>query len=315
MRTLRPLLIQPLEQHHDSSRDSHDYDTTDAPEAATRSDGWLVRSTIALLVGLTLVFGSISSVSAQESPETEPSEPAEGTVTEPIFERSGEIPSGNISFNGVANNANARWLVDLYDGVFFRPADPGGLDHWLARVAAGGDRSRVAVARSFLNSEEGSRGEATRAYADILRRAPDPAGLAYWTDFLRTNSVNYLRYLHFASDEYFNISGGTNSSFVTSLYQDVLFREPDPAGLAYFVQLVDTGVPRWDVAEDIYLSPESMQNRVTAYYNEILGRNPTPSERTAGAQLIINDDERAVRAALLASDEAFDPFYLQATSD
>lgn len=224
------------------------------------------------------------------------------------FEQRDGISASAIDFDGVANSANARWLVSLYDTVFARPADLGGLDHWLARVAAGGERSRLVVARSFLNSEEGARNEAVIAYQELLGREPDPQGLEFWTAFLRTGSVNTLRFQHLASAEYFENTGGTNRSYVEQLYRDILDREIDPQGLAFYIGRLDGGTPTWWVSRSIYESPESLGNRVTAYYDDIVGRAPDAEEIADGVEQILAEDERAVQAALLASDEAFDPF-------
>jgi len=231
---------------------------------------------------------------------------------EVVFEDRDGIPASMIEFDGTANSANARWVVDLYEQVFARPADLSGLDHWLARIAAGGATARESVARSFLNSTEGARNEANLAYAELLGRDPDPSGLAFWTDFLRTGSVNTLRFQHLASDEYFNKNGGTNETYVEQLYFDLLGRTIDPSGFDFYVDLLDTGTPRWWVSRSIYESPESLGNRVTAYHQAILDRDPTSAEIADGVALILAEDERAVQAQLLASDEAFDVFLLAA---
>jgi len=228
------------------------------------------------------------------------------------FEERDGVSASMIEFDGIANSANARWLVDLYRRVFARQADVGGLDHWLARIAAGGEPARASIARSFLNSTEGAQNEANLAYNELLRREPEPEGLAFWTDFLRTGSVNTLRFQHLASDEYFAKNGGTNSSYVEQLYFDLLGRDIDNEGFEFFVNLLDTGTPRWWVSRSIYESPESLGNRVTAYHQAILDRNPTSAEIADGVALILAEDERAVQTELLASDEAFDVFLLAA---
>lgn len=234
------------------------------------------------------------------------------TATDIPFESRDGISASTIEFDGLANSANARWLVHLYAEVFARPADLDGLDHWLARIAAGGADARHSVARSFLNSTEGARNEANLAYSDLLGREPDSAGLAFWTDFLRTGSVNTLRFQHLASDEYFENTGGENESYVEQLYFDLLGREIDPQGFAFYVDQLAIGTPRWWVSRTIYESPESLGNRVTAYHQAILDRAPTNDEITEGVALILDEDERAVQAALLASDEAFEAFLLAA---
>lgn len=268
----------------------------------------LVRATsrliaAALIATLAVVSSNPVSASAQ----------ADDSVDIPFEERGG-IPASMIEFEGTANSANARWLVNLYDQVFARSADLGGLDHWLARVAAGGESSRLSVARSFLNSTEGAQNEANLAYVDLLSREPDAEGLTFWTDFLRTGSVNTLRFQHLASDEYFENSGGQNEAYVEQLYSELLGRDIDPQGFSFYVDLLNSGTPRWWVSQTIYESPESLGNRVAAYHQAILERDPTAAEITEGVAMILNEDERAVQAALLASDEAFEVFLLAALS-
>lgn len=255
----------------------------------------------------TAVFVCLLVVASEPAVATE-EHGGEHHVDDFPYEQRDGIPASAVAFDGVANSANARWLVSLYEEAFDRPADLGGLDHWLARIAAGGERSRLVVARSFLNSREGSRNEAVLAYDDLLGRQPDPQGLDFWTSFLRTGSVNTLRFQHLASAEYFQNTGGTNQSYVQQLYRDLLDREIDPQGLAFYVGRLDAGTPTWWVSRSIYESPESLGNRVTAYFETILGRSPNASEIQAGVGQILNEDERAVRASLLASDEAFAPF-------
>lgn len=253
---------------------------------------------LAMLATLTL---TVTPVAAQ----------TDDTLDVPFEERDA-ISASSIEFDGTANSANARWVVDLYGQVFGRPADLGGLDHWLARIAAGGETSRHSVARSFLNSTEGAQNEALLAYNDLLDRDPDPEGLAFWTDFLRTDSVNTLRFQHLASDEYFTNVGGTNETYVDALYLALLERTIDAEGFSYYVDLLDNDTPRWWVSRSIYESPESLGNRVTAYHQAILDRDPTNTEIADGVAMILAEDERAVQAALLASDEAFEVFLFAA---
>lgn len=260
------------------------------------------QAVVSLVAALLLLISSAPAVAQSADP----------SIDDIPFEDRDRLPAAMIEFEGTANSANARWLVDLYEQVFARPADLSGLDHWLGRIAAGGERSRLVVARSFLSSTEGASNEAVQAYEDLLGRGPDPEGLEFWTDFLRTGSVNTLRFQHLASDEYFLLVGGTNETYVAELYRELLGREIDPSGFEFYVDLLADGTPRWWVSRSIYESPESLGNRVTAYHQDILGRDPSSDEIAVGVALITDEDERAVQAALLASDEAFEPFLLAA---
>ena len=280
--------------------------TSTADSAGARR---LRRRTASVVLGALCLLTTI--LSAGPAAATDPGLGDPIAVDVPFEERD-TIAASMIEFSGVANSANARWLVHLYQVVFARAADTGGLDHWLARIAAGGEDARHSVARSFLNSTEGARNEAVLAYRDLLNRNPDPAGLEFWTSFLRTGSVNALRFQHLASDEYFAVTGGTNEQYVKALYIELLGRSIDQPGFEFYVNLLDTGTPRWWVSRTIYQSPESLGNRVTAYHRAILGRAPTATEMAEGVALILAQDERAVQARLLSSDEAFESFLLAA---
>ncbi len=215
------------------------------------------------------------------------------------------------SYSGPVSSANARFIVDGYQDLLGRPADTSGLDFHLARLAAGGDRSRQAFTYSLLFSVEGSRGEVGRAYTDLLGRDPEPAGQSYWTDHLQGHDVLDLRVLLLASQEYRNRAGGNDRDWIEALYVDVLGRGADASGLAYWLGHAQSGTPRALIAAAIYQGDEALARRANAYYQEILSRTPSASERQGAIATIRRIGERGLRAELLASDEAYET-YLQA---
>ncbi len=79
-------------------------------------------------------------------------------------------------------------FVDLvYRNVLGRSADAGGRDYWLGQMRRGTDRGDVMTA--FSESDENQRAtfgtvRATMLYLGMLRRAPDPAGQAYWASLI-----------------------------------------------------------------------------------------------------------------------------------
>jgi len=131
---------------------------------------------------------------------------------------------------------------------------------------------------SLANSPEWLNAIVTKMYTDTLGRAPDAAGLAYWTGLIRnkTFSVADVASRFYASDEYYLYhAGGTPTSWVTSLYTKLLSRSPDAAGLQYWVGLTNQkGYGRDKVAYDLYQSTESRMLRVTALYQTLLKRDP-----------------------------------------
>ncbi|UCF94569.1 MAG: DUF4214 domain-containing protein, partial [Desulfobacterales bacterium] len=87
-------------------------------------------------------------------------------------------------------------------------------------------------------------------YRDILDRPPDTAGLEGWSAEIERTALLAidvkegfiaLAKLFFNSAEYFAQSK-TNTQYVTDLYQTFFNRAPDPAGLNYWVALLDQGL-------------------------------------------------------------------------
>ena len=53
-------------------------------------------------------------------------------------------------------------------------------------------------------------------------------------------------------------AGTSNLQFMTRLYTNILHRTPDPAGLAYWVDVLDRGASRAEVLKDISGSAENV---------------------------------------------------------
>ncbi|PZW49086.1 Calx-beta domain-containing protein [Humitalea rosea] len=88
-------------------------------------------------------------------------------------------------------NENAAVVARIYDTVFGRLPDVGGLSFWRDALDAGAISQRE-VAASFVGSPEfqakygalGNQDFAAALYVNTLDRAPDAGGLAYWTNTL-----------------------------------------------------------------------------------------------------------------------------------
>ncbi|MBL8584140.1 MAG: DUF4214 domain-containing protein, partial [Rhizobiaceae bacterium] len=77
----------------------------------------------------------------------------------------------------------------------------------------------------------------------FYNRVPDEAGLDFWTNVIRNGiAPNDLEnYFNDASEFEDNYAGLSNLEIVTSLYRNVLGREPDLAGLDFWVGQVSAG--------------------------------------------------------------------------
>lgn len=218
------------------------------------------------------------------------------------------------AYSGPVSSANARFIVDGYQTLLGRDPETAGLDFHLARLAAGGARSRQTFTYGLLFSVEGSRGEVARAYGDLLGRAPDEVGRTYWTAHLQGHGVLDLRVLLLASNEYRTRAGGTDRTWIEALYLDVLGRTADASGLAYWIERAEAGIQRPLIAAGIYQSDEALARRAIAHYQEVLARTPSQAERQGAVSTIRTIGERGLRAQLLASSEAYEGFLQAAIS-
>ena len=96
--------------------------------------------------------------------------------------------------------------------------------------------------------EAGAQGFVKRLYKVCLDREPDSGGLDYWVDQLMsgTNNGSNVAYGFIFSNE-FKDKNYCNEHYATYLYRAFLGREPDLAGLQYWVSLLDNGITREEI--------------------------------------------------------------------
>jgi Ca2+-binding RTX toxin-like protein len=196
-------------------------------------------------------------------------------------------------------------LVGAYYADFLdRPADAGGLAHWVGLLQSG--MTRGAVADEFARSPEWVATVVNRMYEDTLGRPADADGAAYWIAVLRTGelSVADVAASFYASPEYFALAGGSVEAWVRDLYEKLLHRGADQGGIAYWTaQTAASG--RTGVAAAFFQSLESRQDRVAALYEKFLRRGPDTAGLGFWAGVIFVDGDIALAKHLAASDEYF----------
>ena len=108
-----------------------------------------------------------------------------------------------------------------------------------------------------------------RVYLAMLDRVPDVAGHGYWTLFLLQNGYGVQKVAEeFLRSREFQNTYGTldDRAFVTLLYQNVLDRAPDAAGLADWLRLMSVGLSRAGVVTGFSESTEFFYSTQTAAY-------------------------------------------------
>ncbi|MCP5028606.1 MAG: DUF4214 domain-containing protein, partial [Actinomycetia bacterium] len=107
-------------------------------------------------------------------------------------------------------------------------------------------------AGDFANQVESSAGHARlwRLYQAFFLRQPDEDGFDYWVSVRSSGATLSDIAFQFAYGPEFEDRYGalSNSEFVDLVYDNVLCRDPDGAGRAYWVGLLDSGaITRWDM--------------------------------------------------------------------
>ena len=140
-------------------------------------------------------------------------------------------------------------------------------------------------------------------YRRALGRASDAQGRTYWVTTM-TEGFTYeqIGTLFYGSPEYVRRTGNTNERFVQSLYVNILGRQPDPGGNAYWVALLDDGLATpADVANGFYRSVESRRDRARSLYQLVLEQPPAHSDVEVYAERLRTVGDLRLAAELAAS--------------
>ncbi len=198
----------------------------------------------------------------------------------------------------------AAVIRKLYVQVLEREPEETGLLYWLEKLRQGATYG--AVASGIFESDERLDPIIRAMYRQFLLREAEPAGLAWWKDvWRRTGGPELVIAGIAASAEFFASAGATHAGWVTELYRRLLGREPEPAGLAYWVDLLDRrAAAREQVVLGFVRSEENHRNLVTAWYRQYLEREPDADGLAWWvAQLRAGASYRQIQMALIESAE------------
>jgi hypothetical protein len=152
---------------------------------------------------------------------------------------------GNDNLNGGADldtagygGTRSQYLV-VYNAGNLTVTDTSGVDG----IDALAEIERLAFADSNLAFDiNGNAGQTYRLYQAAFARTPDTPGLSFWIGQMDSGAALLGVAGQFISSAEFTAKYGANPSngdFVTLLYQNVLNRLPDQAGLDFWVNQLD----------------------------------------------------------------------------
>ena len=154
--------------------------------------------------------------------------------------------------------SDSAYVQAVFQVFLCRAVDSGALSSFTTGLAAR-TVTHGSLVDTLLNSTEFSLyvGPVSRLYLAAFDRVPDQPGLINWVNFLKANSLQSVADTFTASQEFTNHYGSSSDTdYVTQLYQNVLGRAPDPAGLANWTGLLASGTTRGQVLIGFSQSPE-----------------------------------------------------------
>ena len=151
-----------------------------------------------------------------------------------------------------------------YNRMFERGADPGGLAFWTGYMRNGGTDEQVLAnlissPEYFADAGDNNGQFVSNVYRDLLDRAGDPDGLAYWTAQLKAGTprptvvVRLLYGTEYRSDV---LTGTNGNKRIVGLYPRYLHRPADAGGVTYWVGQMTAGASDEDIVLNFVASPE-----------------------------------------------------------
>jgi hypothetical protein len=185
------------------------------------------------------------------------------------------------------------FVTRLYDDVLRHDPTPIEVATALQIVSGGGDAARYQLVQDVVLSPEARAIRVDQVFHTLLKTYPSGADLALWVNrlsapFVAGVSQNFMVEQIAASAPYYTLAGGTASSFMTSLFQDLLNAPPTSSDLAAYSSLmaqIQTGTAlatykaRLNAAQDVLGSATFRVDEVTSFFTNYL--HPTCRELLA----------------------------------
>lgn len=222
----------------------------------------------------------------------------------------GPVDSARPSASTVPADGTAAiraYVTQVYEDLFGRAPDAGGLATWTAQLAAG--VPYAAVANAITSSTEYRSRLIAGAYTRYLGRAPDAGGVQFWLGQMAGGrQIEQIEAGFVASQEFYERGGGTDRGWVTLLYRTVLDRAPSTAEVDWWAGAIGRGMNRGAVALGFLYSTEHLVTVVDGYYVDLLHRHIDPSGSATWVGLIQSGSrDEEIIAAIVSSYEYYLP--------
>lgn len=209
-----------------------------------------------------------------------------------------------------AGGTNASWLDSLYHDLLGRDRES---DFFLTALEQGATRADVAAA--VVSSAEYQLRLISSTYATFLERAAGTGETSYWQTILNQASgtpgtaSGFEQFLAgvLGSQEYSGRHGDTLSSWVSSLYDNLLQRPADEGGFQYTLNRLVNGLAaqRQQIALALATGDERQRQEIVDFYEQFLDRTASAGEFAYWMGVFHQGaTNEQVLAAIAGSDEA-----------
>ena len=195
------------------------------------------------------------------------------------------------------------FVESLFESLLERPADSAGLDFWTTALQRGASGDQVVLA--IENGSEFTGHIVDELYSTLLNRSPASVDRSYWINFLGNGGTVEQMESAFLSSPEFSLSNPSSGAFLQALYENVLSRPVDAAGLQSWGQSLASGASRGQVASSVVSSLEAQQLFVQGLYARFLDRSADAVEVQTWIQLMANgESQEQVFASIAGSTES-----------
>jgi hypothetical protein len=197
-----------------------------------------------------------------------------------------------VSIKDSSGTQNERYVNDVFQELLDRPADPGALQSFGGELAAGTAKGvvllQIETSVNASGRNEYNDNTVNNLFQQFLGRNADLGALNFYGSQLTSGAgIQQLQAEIIGSDEYFTNAGATNPGWISAMYRDLVNRNPDAGGAAFYLNLINQtsqqnptepqSAVRSSVATNFLGQTEPIQDELTTFYSIYLNRNADPS--------------------------------------
>ncbi len=193
----------------------------------------------------------------------------------------------------------------LYEAALGRAGSDTEKAYWVNRLNEG--LTRTEIAHAFQESLEQLGLQVDSYYRTYLQRDPDADGRAFWIAQLQAGVDANTVVVDFLTSAEYQQSHGGDDVFVKTLYQEILGRDGEADGIAYWQGRIQAGESRADVVREFLTSGEAYVRAIDSFYAQYLQRQADAAGQAFWLDALQAGRETLMSVAVqfLACDEFF----------